>query len=58
MGTVIYIIGLVCCIWCIWDLFTNKHIATIWKVLISIALLCCSWIGLAVYYFLLRNMIK
>lgn len=42
MGTVLYILGLVCCIWCIWDLFTNKHIATIWKVLISIALLFCS----------------
>ncbi|MBO5656386.1 MAG: hypothetical protein J6R87_05000 [Rikenellaceae bacterium] len=58
MGTILYLAGLACCIWCIWDLFTNKTIDTIWKIVISVVLLSCSWIGLAVYYFLLRNRIK
>lgn len=52
---IIYILGLVACIWCIYDLFTTKHIDVLWKIAISIVLLGCSWIGLAVYYFLLRD---
>lgn len=55
---ILYLIGLACAIWCVYDLFTTKKIDILWKVVISIVLLSTSWIGLAVYYFLLRNRIN
>ncbi|MBO5655961.1 MAG: hypothetical protein J6R87_02770 [Rikenellaceae bacterium] len=58
MGTILYLIGLACAIWCVYELFTTKQIDIIWKVVISVVLLSTSWIGLAVYYFLLRNRIN
>lgn len=50
----IWLVGVICCIWCIKDVWSKK-LDTVVKVLLTIALLAFSWIGLAVYYFLLRN---
>ncbi len=55
---ILWIVGAICCIWCSKDVFTKTSIDTVVKVLISIALLCCSWLGLAVYYFILKDRIK
>lgn len=55
MGLIIWIIGLVCCLWCVKDLWAKTKPDTIVKVLLTIALLVCSWVGLAVYYFILRD---
>ncbi|MEG1700688.1 MAG: hypothetical protein RRY33_03290 [Alistipes sp.] len=55
---IIYWIGVVLCVWCVYDLFTTKHIAMLWKIVIAVILLCCSWIGLLVYFFIVRNMLK
>jgi hypothetical protein len=55
MGFIIWIIGLVCCLWCVKDLWAKTKPDTIVKVLLTIALLVCSWVGLAVYYFILRD---
>ena len=54
IGIILWVVGLICCIWCIKDVWAKK-LDTVVKVLLTIALLCFSWIGLVVYYFLLRN---
>ena len=52
----IWLVGVVCCIWCIKDVWTNKKkLDTVVKVLLTIGLLAFSWIGLAVYYFILKD---
>lgn len=52
---IIWLVGLICCIWCIKDLWTKKKVDTLVKVLVTIGLLAFSWIGLAVYYFILKD---
>ena len=54
IGIIVWVLGLICCIWCIKDVW-SKNLDTVVKVLLTIALLAFSWIGFAVYYFLLRN---
>ena len=51
IGTIVWLIGLVCAIWCVLDIF-KKNISTGGKV---IAVLLTSWVGLAVYYFYGRD---
>jgi len=51
---IIWLIGAICCIWCIKDVW-SKNLDTVIKIVLTVALICFSWIGLAVYYFLLRN---
>jgi len=55
---VLYIIGVALGLWCVYDLFKNKTIGFGWKLLITIILLACSWIGVLVYYFFVRNKLK
>lgn len=56
ISLIIWIAGLVCCIWCIKDVWTNKaKLDTVVKVLLTIGLLAFSWLGLAVYYFILKD---
>lgn len=58
MAKLIYWIGVILTIWCVYDLFKNKTIGLLWKILIAAALLSTSWVGLVLYYFIFRNMIK
>lgn len=58
LSFILWLVGAICCIWCIKDVFSKTSIDTIVKVLISLGLLCFSWIGLAVYYFILKDRIK
>ncbi len=56
ISLLIWIAGLVCCIWCIKDVWTNKaNLDNVVKILLTIGLLAFSWIGLAVYYFILKD---
>lgn len=50
-----FIIGLLCCLWCIKDVWSKTKIDTVVKIVITVALLVTNWIGLAVYYFLLKD---
>lgn len=52
---IIWLVGVLCCIWCIRDLWNKKKVDQLTKVILTIALLLCSWIGLAVYYFILKD---
>ncbi|MBR5736686.1 MAG: hypothetical protein IKX60_07850 [Bacteroidales bacterium] len=58
MMKIVYYIGIALAIWCVYDLFKNKTIAVGWKILISIILLACSWLGVLIYYFFVRDKIK
>ncbi len=57
MALILWIIGLVCCIWCIKDVWSKSHVDTVIKVLLTVGLLVTSWIGLAVYYFIIKDRI-
>ena len=54
MGTIIWIVGLVCAIWCVLDIF-KKPITMPGKLITALAVLLTSWLGLAVYYFWARH---
>ena len=47
IGTIIWLIGVFCAIWCVMDIF-KKNISTAGKVLTS-------WLGFAVYYFYAKD---
>lgn len=49
IGTVIWLVGVVCAIWCVLDIF-KKTISTGGKVIASLVVLLTSWGGLAVYF--------
>ena len=55
LAAIIFILGLICCIWCIKDVWSKKKLDTVIKVLLTVGLLCFSWLGLAIYYFLLKD---
>ena len=57
MGTIIYILGIVCAVWCVLDIIKKPSLGLLGKILVSVLVLACSWIGFAVYYFVLRNRI-
>ena len=57
MALILWIIGLVCCIWCIKDVWSKSHVDALIKVLLTVGLLVTSWIGLAVYYFIIKDRI-
>ena len=54
MGTIVWLIGLVCAIWCVLDIF-KKNISTGGKVIAAVVVLLTSWVGLAVYCFYGRD---
>ena len=54
MGTILYLVGLVCAVLAVLDIF-KKNISTAGKVIAAIVVLLTSWLGLAVYYFYGRD---
>lgn len=57
LATIVYIVGLVAAIWCVIDIFKKPKLNLLWKVVLAIAVLATSWIGLLLYYFLIRDRI-
>ena len=56
IGLIVWLVGLLCCIWCIKDVWNNKkHLDQVVKIILTVALLAFSWVGLAVYYFVLKD---
>ena len=55
IGFIIWLVGVFCCIKCIQDVWSKPRLDMVIKIVITVALLCCSWVGLAVYYFLLKD---
>ncbi len=54
MGTILYLVGLVCAIWCVLDIW-KKPITLVGKLISAVVVLAFSWIGLALYYFWMRH---
>jgi len=54
---IIWLIGLVCAVWCVLDIF-KKNISTVGKVITSVIVLLTSWVGLLVYYFYAREHVE
>lgn len=55
---VVYLLGALCGIYFIWELFALKtSISLVWRIAIAVLILCISWVGLAAYYFLVRDRI-
>ena len=54
MGTILYLVGLVCAVLAVMDIF-KKNISTAGKVIASIVVLLTSWLGFAVYYFYAKD---
>ena len=50
IGSIVWLIGLVCAIWCVLDIF-KKNISTGGKVIAAVVVLLSCWVGRAVYYF-------
>ena len=57
LATIIYILGIVAAIWCVLDVFKKKNLDIIIRILIAVAVLATSWLGIIIYYFLVRNRI-
>lgn len=53
----VWLAGLICCFWCIKDVWSKANVDTLIKILLTVALLCFSWIGFAVYYFIVKDRI-
>jgi hypothetical protein len=54
IAKIVYILGIVCAIWCVIDIW-KKNAGLVPKILLTILVLVLSWIGIIIYYFLLRN---
>ena len=54
MGTLLWLAGVICTIWCVLDIW-KKDITLVGKVVVAVIVLLTSWIGLAVYYFWARH---
>lgn len=54
MGTIIYILGIVAAVWSVLDIW-KKNIDLPKKILVAVLVLLTSWVGFAVYYFLVRE---
>lgn len=54
ISTIVWLIGLVCAIWCVLDIF-KKDISTPGKVIASVIVLLTSWLGLLVYLFYAKD---
>ena len=57
MGTILYILGVVASIWCVVDILKKNTLSLLWKIILIVAVLATSWLGLLLYYFLIRNKI-
>ena len=57
IGFLVWLAGLICCLWCIKDVWSKGKLDTIIKILLTVSLLCFSWIGFGVYYFIIKDRI-
>jgi len=56
LAKLVYILGIICAIWCVLDIL-KKPIDLIKKIILIVLVLAFSWVGVVVYYFLLKDKI-
>ncbi len=54
IGTIIYVIGIILAILAVIGILKMK-ISILWKIIVAILVLATSWVGLIVYYLILKN---
>lgn len=54
MGTIVWLIGVVCAVWCVLDIF-KKNISTAGKLITAVVVLLTSWVGLLAYMFYAKD---
>ncbi len=57
LATIIYILGIIAAVWCVLDIFKHNKLDLLWKIILTVAVLATSWVGLLVYYFIIRDRI-
>ncbi len=57
ISLIVWLIGVICCIWCVKDVWEKRNLDNLIKILLTVGLLCFSWVGLVVYYFIIRDRI-
>lgn len=57
LATLVYIIGIVLSVWCVLDIFKKNSLGLIGKIILAVLVLAFSWVGFAVYYFILKDRI-
>ncbi len=55
LAKIVYILGILAAIWCVLDIFKNAKAGIIGKIILAVVVVATSWLGFAVYYFLLRG---
>lgn len=59
ISTLIYLLGVALGVYAVYEIFTKKSATEMTtKVLSALLILLTSWIGIAVYYFYLRDKLK
>lgn len=54
---IVWLVGVLCCLWCVKDVWEKKNLDNLIKILLTVGLLCFSWVGLVVYYFIIKDRI-
>lgn len=57
IGKIVYILGIIAAVWSVLDIFKNDHLDMLKKILLTVLVLCTSWLGILVYYFILKDRI-
>ena len=52
LGKIIYILGIIAAVWCVLDIFKKDNLDMLKKILLTVLVLCTSWLGILVYYFI------
>lgn len=58
MGLILYILGIAAAVWCVLDIFKSTKLDGVMKLVVALAVLLTSWLGFAVYYFVVRERIQ
>lgn len=56
IAKIVYILGIIAAIWCVLDIW-KKNTDALKKILLTILVLAFSWVGIVIYYFLIKDKI-
>jgi len=59
IASIVYWVGVILSIYAVYEIFAKKTATEMWiKVLVAVLILVTSWIGLAAYFFFVREKLK
>ena len=54
---IIFFLGFIVVVCCVLDIFKKDNLDMLKKILLTVLVLCTSWLGILVYYFILKDRI-